>query len=103
MKVEEIYMNNKGIKNILSEDELENIEGGTGDNSSKFEEIDGTVIEVLPNAGFIVQLDNGEEVKAYMSGALRMYFIRVLVGDRVTVKRLTSDHSNARVIYKYKG
>ena len=37
-----------------------------------------------------------------MSGALRMYFIRVLVGDRVTVKRLTSDHSNARVIYKYK-
>ena len=47
-------MNNKGIKNILSEDELENIEGGTGDNSSKFEEIVGTVIEVLPNAGFIV-------------------------------------------------
>lgn len=103
MKVEEIYMNNKGIKNILSEDELDNIVGGTGDNSSKFEEIDGTVIEVLPNAGFIVQLDNGEEVKAYMSGALRMYFIRILVGDRVTVKHLTSDHSSARVIYKYKG
>ena len=56
-------MNNKGIKNILSEDELDNIVGGTGDNSSKFEEIDGTVIEVLPNAGFKVQLDNGEEVK----------------------------------------
>ena len=103
MKVEEIYMNNKGIKNILSEDELDNIVGGTGDNSSKFEEIDGIVIEVLPNAGFIVQLDNGEEVKAYMSGALRMNFIRVLVGDRVTVKRLTSDHSSARVIYRYKG
>ena len=55
MKVEEIYMNNKGVNNILSEDELENIEGGTGDNSSKFEEIDGIVIEILPNAGFIVQ------------------------------------------------
>ena len=96
-------MNNKGIKNILSEDELENIEGGTGDNSSKFEEIDGTVIEILPNAGFIVQLDNGEEVKAYMSGALRMNFIRILVGDHVKVKCLTSDHSSARVIYRYKG
>ena len=96
-------MNNKGINNILSEDELENIEGGTGDNSSKFEEIDGIVIEILPNAGFIVQLENGEEVKAYMSGALRMNFIRILVGDHVTVKRLTSDHSSARVIYRYKG
>ena len=95
-------MNNKGIKNILSDDELDNIAGGAGDNSSKFEEIDGTVIEVLPNAGFIVQLDNGEEVKAYMSGALRMNFIRVHVGDHVTVKRLTSDHSSARVIYRYK-
>ena len=95
-------MNNKGVKNILSEDELDNVVGGIGDNSSKFEEIDGTVIEVLPNAGFMVQLDNGEEVKAYMSGALRMNFIRILVGDRVTVKRLASDHSDARVVYKHK-
>ena len=92
--------NSKIINQFLPE--LENIEGGTGDNSSKFEEIVGTVTEVLPNAGFIVQLDNGEEVKAYMSGALRMNYARIFVGDRVTVKRLASDHSDARVVYKYK-
>lgn len=103
MKVEEISMSNKGIKNILSDDELDNIAGGAGENNAKYEEIDGTVIEALANAGFMIQLDNGEEVKAYMSGLLRMNYVRILVGDRVTVKRLTSDHSSAIVIYKYKG
>ena len=66
-------------------------------------EIEGTVIEKLPNAMFRVELENGHVVLAHISGKLRMNFIRILVGDHVTVKRLTSDHSSARVIYKYKG
>ena len=87
-------------KNVIADDELDNVAGGRAD--GKFEEINGVVIEVLPNCGFKVQLDNGETVVAYTSGRLRMNFIRILVGDRVTVDRLAADGSNPRVVYRFK-
>lgn len=92
----------KECKNeMINDDELDIVTGGTADN--KFEEINGTVTEILPNCGLTVQLDNGETVTAYISGQLRMNYIRILVGDRVTVKRLASDGSGPRVTYRFKG
>ena len=87
-------------KNILSDEELDHVSGGAGENG--YVEINGTVIEVLPNSGFTVQLDNVEVITAYMSGVLRMNYVRIFVGDRVTVKRGISDGSSARVTYKFK-
>ena len=55
--------------NILGDEELDGIAGGV-DNQSKFEEINGSILEILPNSGFTVQLDNGEVIKAYTAGAL---------------------------------
>ena len=56
--------------NILGDEELDGIAGGV-DNQSKFEEINGSILEILPNSGFTVQLYNGEVIKAYTAGALR--------------------------------
>lgn len=89
-------------KTMLSDDELNTVAGGVGNNQGKFEEINGTVLEILPNACCSVQLDNGEVVTAYFSGAMRMNFIRIFAGDRVTVRRLASDGSNPRVTYRFK-
>ena len=91
----------KEDKYMLNDEELDDVAGGVG-NQDKFEEINGIVTEVLPNGGFTVQLDNGEVVKAYISGILRMNYIRILAGDRVTVKRLASDGSSPRVTYRFK-
>lgn len=96
-------MSNEDRKNMLSEDELDEVVGGVEENQSKFEEIDGTVTEVLPYAMYTVALDNGEVIKAAISGALRVHYVRISVGDRVTVKRLASDGSNARITYRYRG
>ena len=49
-------------------------------------EVEGTIVEALPNTMFRVQLDNGHEVLAYLSGRMRKYYIRVLLGDRVVVE-----------------
>ena len=88
--------------NILGDEELDVIAGGV-DNQSKFEEINGSILEILPNSGFTVQLDNGEVIKAYTAGALRQYYNRIKAGDRVSVKRIASDGSNPRVTYVFKG
>ncbi len=65
-------------------------------------EIEGTVNEVLPNATFRVQLENGHEVLAYLSGKMRQHYIRVLEGDRVKVELSPYDLSRGRVTYRYK-
>ena len=65
-------------------------------------EIEGTVTEVLPNATFRVELENGHDVLAYLSGKMRKNYIRVLEGDRVTVEMSPYDLSRGRITYRYK-
>ncbi|KPQ00168.1 MAG: translation initiation factor IF-1 InfA [Bacteroidetes bacterium HLUCCA01] len=63
---------------------------------------DGTILEALPNAQFRVQLDNGHELLAHVSGKMRMYYIKILPGDRVTVEMSPYDLSKGRITYRYK-
>ena len=65
-------------------------------------EIEGTVIETLPNTFFKVKLDNDHEVLAYLSGKMRRYYIRVLLGDRVLVEMSPYDLARGRITYRYK-
>ena len=65
-------------------------------------EMEGTIVEALPGTMFRVQLDNGHEVLAYLSGKMRKYYIRVLLGDRVTVEMSPYDLTRGRITYRYK-
>jgi translation initiation factor IF-1 len=64
--------------------------------------IDGTVLETLPNATFRVELENGHKVLAHISGKMRMHFIKILPGDKVTVELSPYDLNRGRVTYRYK-
>jgi translation initiation factor IF-1 len=64
--------------------------------------IEGNVVEALPNTTFRVQLDNGHEVLAYLSGRMRKYYIRVLLGDRVRVELSPYDLERGRIVYRHK-
>ena len=63
---------------------------------------EGTVLETLPNAMFRVELENGHKVLAHISGKMRMHFIKILPGDRVTVELSPYDLSRGRIIYRAK-
>lgn len=65
-------------------------------------EVEGKVIEPLPNAMFRVELENGHKVLAHVSGKLRMHFIRILPGDRVTVELSPYDLTRGRITYRLK-
>jgi translation initiation factor IF-1 len=65
-------------------------------------EVEGSVIEPLPNAMFKVELDNGHVVLAHISGKMRKYYIRILPGDRVTVELSPYDLSRGRITYRAK-
>jgi len=65
-------------------------------------EVKGTVIEALPNAMFRVELETGHEVLAHISGKMRMYYIRILLGDKVLVELSAYDLTRGRIIYRYK-
>ena len=65
-------------------------------------EMEGTVLEPLPNAMFQVQLENGPEVLAHFSGRMRMNYIRILKGDRVLVELSPYDLTRGRITYRYK-
>ena len=65
-------------------------------------EIEGTVIDCLPRTQFRVRLDNDHEVLAYLSGKMRRYYIRVLLGDRVLVELSPYDLTRGRITYRYK-
>jgi len=65
-------------------------------------EVEGTVLESLPNATFRVELDNGHKVLAHISGKMRMHFIKILPGDRVTVEFSPYDLNRGRIIYRGK-
>ena len=65
-------------------------------------EIEGTVVEPLPNATFRVELENGHKILAHISGKMRMNFIRILPGDKVTIEMSPYDLTKGRIIYRYK-
>ncbi len=65
-------------------------------------EVEGTIVETLPNAMFRVRLDNGHMVLAHVSGKMRMYYIKILPGDRVTVELSPYDLSRGRIIFREK-
>jgi translation initiation factor IF-1 len=65
-------------------------------------EVEGTVIEALPNTQFMIELDNGHEVLAYLSGKMRRYYIRILLGDRVRLEMSPYDLNRGRITYRYK-
>ena len=65
-------------------------------------EVQGTVHEALPNAMFRVQLDNGHRILAHISGKMRMHFIRILPGDKVTVELSPYDLTRGRITYRFK-
>lgn len=64
--------------------------------------VEGTVLETLPNAMFRVELDNGHKVLAHISGKMRMHFIKILPGDKVTVELSPYDLSRGRITYRSK-
>ena len=65
-------------------------------------ELEGTVVEPLPNAMFRVELENGHIVLAHISGKMRMHYIRILPGDKVTVELSPYALSRGRITYRYK-
>ncbi|MBA7597202.1 MAG: translation initiation factor IF-1 [Candidatus Cloacimonadota bacterium] len=69
---------------------------------SKSIKVDGTVVEALPNAMFRVKLDSGHVLLAHISGKMRMHYIRILPGDRVTLELSPYDMTRGRIVYRYK-
>lgn len=65
-------------------------------------EVEGRVIEALPSTQFMVELDNGHKVLAYLSGRMRKYYIRILLGDRVRLELTPYDPTRGRIVYRYK-
>ena len=65
-------------------------------------EADGKIVEALPATQFRVELENGHIVLAYLSGKMRRYYIRILLGDRVKVEMSPYDLTRGRIIYRYR-
>ena len=65
-------------------------------------ELEGTVLEALPNAMFKVELENGHTILAHISGKMRMHYIKILPGDRVTVELSVYDLNRGRITYRFK-
>lgn len=65
-------------------------------------EVNGTVVEPLPNAMFRVELENGMKILAHISGKMRLHYIRILPGDKVTVQLSPYDLSRGRITYRFK-
>jgi translation initiation factor IF-1 len=78
-----------GVKNILATKE-------------EVIEVEGTVVETLPNAMFRVELENGHRLLAHISGKMRMHFIKILPGDKVSVQMSPYDLNRGRITYRAK-
>jgi translation initiation factor IF-1 len=63
---------------------------------------EGSVVEALPSTQFKIRLDNGHEVLAYLSGKMRKYYIRILLGDRVRIEMSPYDLTRGRIVYRHK-
>ncbi len=64
--------------------------------------VDGTILDTLPNATFKVELESGHKVLAHVCGKMRMHFIKILPGDKVTVELSPYDLTRGRIVYRYK-
>jgi len=64
--------------------------------------VEGTVVEALPNATFKVELENGHQLLAHLSGKMRKFYIRVLLGDRVRIELTPYDMDRGRLVYRYR-
>jgi translation initiation factor IF-1 len=71
-------------------------------NTKEVIEVEGSVIEALPNAQFRVKLENGHEILAHISGKMRMHYIKILPGDKVTVEMTPYDLSKGRITFRHK-
>ncbi len=71
-------------------------------NTKEVIEVEGTILEALPNANFKVALENGHEVLAHISGKMRMHYIKILPGDKVTLEMTPYDLSKGRITYRHK-
>ena len=90
MKLQRLYglkLFKKEVKNLAKEDVIE---------------IEGTVVETLPNTNFKVELENGHQILAHVSGKIRLNNIRILPGDKVTVELSTYDLTRGRITYRRK-
>ncbi len=65
-------------------------------------QVEGIVLETLPNASFKVKLDNDHEILAHISGKMRMHYIRILPGDKVLLELSPYDLNRGRIVYRYK-
>ncbi len=65
-------------------------------------EVQGKILENLPNAKFKVELENGQSILAYVSGKMRMHFIKILPGDKVTIELSPYDLTKGRITYRFK-
>ncbi|NOK85860.1 MAG: translation initiation factor IF-1 [Chloroflexi bacterium AL-W] len=65
-------------------------------------EVEGIVTEALPNTQFMVELDNGHQILAYLSGKMRKFYIRIALGDRVRVEMSMYDPSRGRIVFRHK-
>jgi translation initiation factor IF-1 len=65
-------------------------------------QVEGTVVEALPGTQFKVRLESGHEVLAYLSGKMRKYYIRILLGDKVRVEMSPYDLTRGRIVYRHK-
>ncbi len=71
-------------------------------NTKEVIEVEGSVVEALPNAQFKVELENGHEILAHISGKMRMHYIKILPGDKVTVEMTPYDLSKGRITFRHK-
>lgn len=78
------------------------VKGGGSLSKEDAIEVEGTVVEPLPNAMFRVELSNGHKVLAHVSGKIRMHFIKILPGDKVTVQLSPYDLTRGRITYRFK-
>ena len=78
------------------------IRGGNKTSKADVIEVEGTVVEKLPNAMFQVELENGHQILAHISGKLRMNFIKILPGDKVTLEMSPYDLSKGRIVWRDK-
>jgi translation initiation factor IF-1 len=77
-------------------------DSGTGKPTKEVIELEGVVLETLPNALFRVELENGHVVLAHISGKMRMHYIRIIPGDRVVLEMTPYDLSKARITYRHR-
>lgn len=87
---------------FIESEQKSKIKGGGWMPKEEAIEVEGTVMEALPNAMFRVELPNGHKVLAHVSGKIRINFIRILPGDKVTVELSPYDLTRGRITYRYK-